>query len=328
MKDAFDLLAEYVGEACGTNHVCYHLDDVQECEVKSHPTYEQLRRRAVDARVKQKSSHLWESLISMGRMADLRGDDKWRMIIVDCLVPFLRGHSWHIHRNFYRDLGDVRSDMLEAALTVWRETASGVPPRDVPELMVKIAVNEAYRRADEHKHESASRDAEILASLEEASLDSTLKASSILHGVNPRDPAVMEQIRGERTGALWQRWGLAETFGRHHADLRAGRRSGLNNATVSATMLARIFVTGGNHYYYTSDMYPKFVDLPAAAEALGIAKTTAYRMVRAGSFPCPPVRMGSAYRVLTQSLMRSMAIPDLVVHADDVENGADHAAGA
>ncbi|GAA2109456.1 hypothetical protein GCM10009802_05840 [Streptomyces synnematoformans] len=263
----------------------------------------------------------------MGRMSDMRGDGKWRIIVMDCLIPSLRARSWMISRDFYRDLEDVRSDMFEAALDAWEETAKGVPPRDVPELMVKAAMRVAYQRANGHKNESSASDLEALLAYEEPFPDPPVKASSIIHSADPRDPAVAEQLRGERTGALWHTYGLDGIFGRHHEELRAGRKSGLRTVAASDAMLARTFVAGCNYYYYASDIYPRFVDLPAAAKALGIAKSTAYRMVRAGTFPCPPIRMGGSYQVLTHALMHSLSIPDIVVHADDVENGAAHAGG-
>ncbi|WP_143098917.1 hypothetical protein [Streptomyces sp. yr375] len=171
-------------------------------------------------------------------MSDMRGENKWRMIVVDCLIPFLRKHSWSISREFYYDSGDVRSDMFEAALDVWDETAKGVPPREVPTLMVKAAINAAYGRANIHKNESSTSDVEALLMFEEAAMDSVLKASSIIHDADPRDPAVVEQIRGERTGSLWQMCGLTEEVNRYHEDLRAGRRQGLRGVLATEAMLA------------------------------------------------------------------------------------------
>lgn len=325
--DVFDCVAAYVRRVCGEEPICVHLDDAQECQIGQHPDYAKFRSLAVAARAARKPSHLWESMVAMGRMSDMDGDNKWRMIITDCLIPFLRARSWSISRNLYCDLGDVRSDMFEAALDTWKETAKGVPPQEVPTLMVKAAISAAYRRANVHENESSTSDVESLLALEEAVLDSTFKASSIIHDADPRDPAVAEQIRGEHTGALWQKYGLIEAVNRHHEDLRTGRRPGLRSSIATETMLTRTFVTGRNYYYYTSDFYPKFIDLPAAAEALGIAKSTAYRMVRAGSFPCPTTHMGRSYQVLTKALMHSLSIVDVIVHPDDVENGAAHVGG-
>ncbi|MEV6107549.1 hypothetical protein AB0M28_23025 [Streptomyces sp. NPDC051940] len=214
--------------------------------------------------------------------------------------------------------------MFEAALNVWEETAKDVPPREIPTLMVKAAINAAYRRASVHGSERLSGNVEALLAFEESDLDSALKASSIIHDADPKDSAVAEQIRGERTGALWQRHGLAEVVNRYHEDLREGRRQGLRGILVTEAMLARTWVAGHSYYYYISDFYPKLVDLSAAAEALGIAKSAAYRMVRAGSFPCLTTRMGGSIKVPTEALMHSLSIPDIIVHLDDVENGAAH----
>ncbi|MCQ8193961.1 helix-turn-helix transcriptional regulator [Streptomyces rugosispiralis] len=257
-------------------------------------------------------------------MSDMHGNNKWRMIIVDCLVPFLRARSWLISREFYCDLEDVRSDMFEAALNAWEKTAQGVPPREVPTLMVKAAIKAAYRRANIHENESSTGEIEALLIFEETFMDSALKASSIIRDADLRDPAVAEQIRGERMGAQWQRYGLIQAVNRYHDDLRSGHRPGLRDVLATETMLARTWVSGCNYYYYISDFYPKFVALPAAAEALGIAKTTAYRMVRSGSFPCLTTRMGSSIQVPTKALMHSLDIADIIVHLDDVENGAAH----
>jgi hypothetical protein len=327
VPDVFDCVAAYVRDVCGEGPVCVHVDDARECQIKWHPDYVKFRARAVAARAARKPSQLWESMVAMGRMSDMCGDNKWRMIVMDCLIPFLRARSWLISREFYCDLGDVRSDMFEAALDAWEETVKGVPPREVPTLMVKAAINAAYRRANIHENESSTSDVGGLLIFEESAMDSTLKASSIIHDADPRDPAVVEQIRGERTGALWQMYGLNEVVNRYHEDLRAGRRPGLRDILATETMLARTWVTGCNYYYYISDFYPKFVALPAAAEALGIAKSTAYQMVRAGSFPCLTTRMGSSIQVPTKALMNSLSIADIIVHLDDVENGAAHTGG-
>ncbi|MBZ3907176.1 helix-turn-helix transcriptional regulator [Streptomyces griseiscabiei] len=325
--DAFDCAATYVRRICDGEQICVHMDDAQECQIKRHPDYEKFHSQAVAARAARKPSHLWGSMVAMGRMADLQGDNKWRMIVVDCLTPFLRARSQSIARDFYCDLGDVRSDMFEAALNAWEETARGVPPQEVPTLIVRAAINAAYQRANGHENESSTSDIESLLAFEEAVLDSTIKANSIVHNTNPSDPAVAEQIRGERTGALWKTYGLIEAVNRYHEDLRAGRRSGLRSIIATETMLTRTYITGRNYYYRISDFYPKFVDLPAAARALGIAKSTAYRMVRAGSFPCPAAHVGRSYQVPTKALMNSLSISDSIVHPDDVKNGADHAHG-
>ncbi|MFF0966532.1 helix-turn-helix transcriptional regulator [Streptomyces sp. NPDC003703] len=255
----------------------------------------------------------------------MRDDDKWRMAVVDCLVPFLRKRSEIIARNFFADLEDVRSEMITAALGTWVTTATGVAPAEIPEMMRKAAVNAGYASAKIHDNESTSSDLEALHSREEPLPEFAIKASAIIHNPDPRDPAVAEQIRGECYGAKLRRFVHPNVIRNYHNDVRAGLRTGVATHLASDAMLARIFVTGSNHYYYTSDFYPAFVGLPVAAEVLGIAPASAYRMVRSGTFPCPTTFMGRKHQVYLKALMSHLAIPDIIVHPDDVENGAAHA---
>ncbi|MFE9432191.1 helix-turn-helix domain-containing protein [Streptomyces sp. NPDC006640] len=56
---------------------------------------------------------------------------------------------------------------------------------------------------------------------------------------------------------------------------------------------------------------PAAVDVETAARAFGIGRTTAYALAKAGDFPCRVLRAGKAYRVITQDLLRVLAItPD------------------
>ncbi|WP_460444004.1 helix-turn-helix domain-containing protein [Amycolatopsis cihanbeyliensis] len=54
------------------------------------------------------------------------------------------------------------------------------------------------------------------------------------------------------------------------------------------------------------------VDVMTAARALGIGRTTAYALVRAGSFPCPVLRVGGVYRVPTVGLLRVLGVDPLI----------------
>lgn len=45
------------------------------------------------------------------------------------------------------------------------------------------------------------------------------------------------------------------------------------------------------------------VDLITAAGALGIGRTRAYELARAGNFPCRMIRIGDTYRVPTPALL-------------------------
>ena len=53
---------------------------------------------------------------------------------------------------------------------------------------------------------------------------------------------------------------------------------------------------------------PATVDLLTAAHALGIGRTTAYQLARAGQFPTPVLRLGARYRVVTSGLLTALQI--------------------
>ncbi|MFC3998871.1 helix-turn-helix domain-containing protein [Nocardiopsis sediminis] len=57
---------------------------------------------------------------------------------------------------------------------------------------------------------------------------------------------------------------------------------------------------------------PPTVDLMTAARVLGIGRTKAYELARAGEFPVHVVRIGDLYRVSTADLLR-------FIHADHPE---------
>ncbi|MEU2366978.1 helix-turn-helix domain-containing protein [Streptomyces noursei] len=68
---------------------------------------------------------------------------------------------------------------------------------------------------------------------------------------------------------------------------------------------------------------PVAVDLRTAARALGIASTTAYRLIREDEFPCPVLRVGRKYRIPTTELMRALGIEDRPVYSVDLELDTD-----
>ncbi len=68
---------------------------------------------------------------------------------------------------------------------------------------------------------------------------------------------------------------------------------------------------------------PVAVDLRTAARALGIASTTAYRLIREDEFPCPVLRVGRKYRIPTNELMRALGIEDRPVYSVDLELDTD-----
>jgi predicted DNA-binding transcriptional regulator AlpA len=60
---------------------------------------------------------------------------------------------------------------------------------------------------------------------------------------------------------------------------------------------------------------PASIDLLTAARALGIGRTTAYQLARAGEFPVKVLRLGTRYRVATSALL-------VVLHIDPASPGA------
>lgn len=63
---------------------------------------------------------------------------------------------------------------------------------------------------------------------------------------------------------------------------------------------------------------PAVVDLVTAARALGMGRTTAYGLVRAGEFPCRVLRVGRGYRVPTAELLGVLGFsPSDAVRATD-----------
>ena len=54
---------------------------------------------------------------------------------------------------------------------------------------------------------------------------------------------------------------------------------------------------------------PAVTDLVTAGRALGIGRTTAYELARAGKFPCPVIRAGGTWRVPTAGLLDLLGLP-------------------
>jgi hypothetical protein len=59
---------------------------------------------------------------------------------------------------------------------------------------------------------------------------------------------------------------------------------------------------------------PAAVDIPTAARALCLARSTAYDLARRGEFPCRVLRVGSCYRVPTADLLRALGIDPASEH--------------
>ena len=53
---------------------------------------------------------------------------------------------------------------------------------------------------------------------------------------------------------------------------------------------------------------PPSTDLGVACRAIGISRVTGYRLVKAGEFPCPVVRIGRTIRVPKQGLLRVLGL--------------------
>lgn len=328
MSDVFDHIEWHVRKLFGAGPVCVHVGNVEECDIKRHPTYSKFRSEAIASGVRSaSSSRLWESMIAMGRLSDLDGDDTWRLVVLDCIVPCFRSVSTRIARDFRVEREEIRSAMAATALEVWVETARGVPPRHVRDRMVKAAFDVAFRQGNSTSSEYSIDDVEIFFQPETHTQDSVLRALSVIDSSSFRDADFAEQLRGERFGAVLQARGCFPTVKGYHEDLRAGRRSGSVGQAVRNSGLLRSRISDPNLYYYASDLYPSFIGLGEAAMVMGIAESAAHRLIRAGQFPFPVARAGRSYKVSVRALMHFKDIPDPIVHVDDIENGALHASG-
>jgi hypothetical protein len=54
---------------------------------------------------------------------------------------------------------------------------------------------------------------------------------------------------------------------------------------------------------------PAATDLVTAGQALGIGRTKAYELARAGQFPCPVIRAGKAWLVPVAGLLAVLGLP-------------------
>ena len=54
---------------------------------------------------------------------------------------------------------------------------------------------------------------------------------------------------------------------------------------------------------------PAVTDLVTAGRALGIGRTRAYELARAGQFPCPVIRVGRTWLVPTAGLRTLLGLP-------------------
>jgi hypothetical protein len=54
---------------------------------------------------------------------------------------------------------------------------------------------------------------------------------------------------------------------------------------------------------------PAVTDLVTAGRALGLGRTRAYELARAGQFPCPVIRAGQGWRVPTAGVLTVLGLP-------------------
>jgi hypothetical protein len=69
-----------------------------------------------------------------------------------------------------------------------------------------------------------------------------------------------------------------------------------------------ITVTGGLSLAEVSDL-PAVTDLVTAGRVLGLGRTKAYQLARAGQFPCPVIRAGKTYLVPVAGLLAVLGLP-------------------
>lgn len=53
---------------------------------------------------------------------------------------------------------------------------------------------------------------------------------------------------------------------------------------------------------------PTVVDVPTAAQALGLGRSAAYELVRTGSWPTPVIRLGKLIRVPRSALLELLGV--------------------
>jgi hypothetical protein len=66
---------------------------------------------------------------------------------------------------------------------------------------------------------------------------------------------------------------------------------------------------------------PAVADLVTAGRALGLGRTKAYELARAGQFPCPVIRAGKNWMVPTAGLLALLGLPVPVPGSPDSAPG-------
>jgi excisionase family DNA binding protein len=59
---------------------------------------------------------------------------------------------------------------------------------------------------------------------------------------------------------------------------------------------------------------PAVLDVPTAAKALGLSRTAAYELIRAGEWPTPVFRLGRLIRIPTAPILELLGIEPLAGH--------------
>ncbi|MET8540579.1 hypothetical protein ABZW03_07975 [Kitasatospora sp. NPDC004799] len=329
MPDIFDRIHRYVEKTLGNGPVCVHLQDIRDCPVKQHPDYSTFRKSAVASGIKSSSgsrSHIWESMVALGRLCDMDNDDRWKMAVLDCLSPVLRARPWRISREYYADREEIQSDMVETAIATWVETERGFPPKAVRGAMVKSAFSTAYARAKVSMHETLKYDVESFRPPAAPSRASARDETPFIRVSDAQAPDMAAIIRGEQYGSwLYENNCMGRTM-IFHDSVRSGRFSDGPLPAPGEDERSHGATPDRNHYYRVSDLLPSSIGIREAAAALGISEAAARRAIREGSFPCPVTTTGQAYNISVKAFMRGLNIPDSLIHPDDVENGAAHAA--
>ncbi|MBK3579315.1 hypothetical protein JHN63_37060 [Streptomyces sp. MBT65] len=327
MRDIFTLITERVLRDCGMEPICTHVGDVQVCAIKSHPTYQVLRKKVRLGRSKSVASlRLWESVGTLAREGNEQEREKWLMILLDLLTPYFGGWSKELARKFHYEVSDIRSAMIEGALEAWFSMTGGMSANKLLDTMMNSAFTRARGLVEAGSSETCAASAEHLI-IDAHEEQSALRASSIIDSGAVRDPDADERIRGERTGALLQRMGAMSHVKILHAKLRSGCRDEADAPAITPAQVGRSWVDGKNLYYRISDLLPPYIGFREAANVVDLSESQASKMAGKGSLAFRVLWIGNSRVVSVKSLMCISDIQDSIVHPDDVENGASHVSG-
>lgn len=286
MKDIFTILTERVLRDSNGEPICAHVGDIQSCTVKNHPTYQTLRKKVRLGRSKSTASmRLWESVGTLAREGDQEEREKWLIILLDLLTPYFGGWSQELARKWHYEVSDIRSAMVEGALSAWFYKGSGIPSMELLDTMMTRAFASGRGLVEAGSVETcAAREEDSISdAVHEEGFE--LQASSIIDASAVRDPDANERIRGERTGSLLQRMGAMNHAKILHEKIRSGCRSEADAPVVTPTQVGRSWVDGKNLYYRLSDLLPKYVSFGEAAKIVGLSESQASKMARKGTLP-------------------------------------------